>query len=92
MTPTGPRDIARVLSTLARSHLIDRTIQTVITKTGKALDRSNFNYADTQRQLHLLQRRFNEIKAKSKKKQPVNPNKLFISLDDIQNGLSRVAA
>ncbi|KAK5074421.1 hypothetical protein LTR70_010234 [Exophiala xenobiotica] len=74
MTPaTGPH-ITTALNYLSTSTELNRTIRTIFAKTGKALERSQFELADAQRELRLLRRK------------AVNPNKSFIALDDIEMG------
>lgn len=85
-TPRGPRDIVSAISTLRRTMSLDRNVRVVLQKTSKALERSNFQYAETKRQLAIQQQFINQIRTKKKAKQPINPNQLFISLRDIQQG------
>ena len=86
MTPaTGPH-ISSALYYLSTSTELDRTVRTVFAKTGKALERSQFELANAQRELRLLRRKVGDISKKHARKQAVNPNKSFIALDDIEMG------
>ena len=68
---------------------MNRTARTLFIKIGKRLDKQQFELADMQQELKVLKRKLADIRAKSKRKQAVNPNKLFIRLNDIHMALNR---
>ena len=85
-TPRGPQDVQNALYTLGRSIPLPREVRSVIQKTGKALARVNVEYAISQRQLRVSQSILDRQRAKRKKKEPLNPNKTFLALRDIEAG------
>ena len=85
-TPLNHRHIKQALTTLSKDNTLDRTARTLFAKTGKQLDKQQFELANALRELNILKRKLADIRAKSKRKQAVNPNKLFLSLNDIQMG------
>lgn len=86
MTPTSHQHISTALQYLSGSTELDRTVRTVFAKTGKALERSQFDLATAQREIKLMRRKIGDISKKHKRKQSVNPNKLFVGLADVEMG------
>jgi len=86
VTPYNRQLLSQVFTTVARSIPVDRTVRTLFTKSAKALDSHSFNNAAAQREISSLKSKLNAYKKKHKRKQPVNPNSAFITLDDIQRG------
>ena len=92
ITPLNHRYIQLALKTLLKNKIIDRIVRTLFIKTGKRLDKQQFELANIKRELRSLKRKLANIKTKSKKKQAVNPNKLFIELSDILGALDGPSA
>ena len=85
-TPRGHQDLHSALYTLSHTRSLPRDVRLVITKSSKALQRVNMKFAASQREVKVHKQAIEKLKAKKKKKEPVNPNKDFIALSDIQVG------
>jgi DDE superfamily endonuclease len=91
-TPTNRRELYQAVSTIEPSTVIDRSVRQLFTKTGRAFDRLHFDLATSQRQLASHKRQLDDYRSKSKRREPVNPNKLFNNLEDIQAAVERANA
>ena len=84
LTPTNRRELLQAMRTLSQDIAFPRVVRDLLAKTGRTLDRTHFELATTKRTAASYKRQLDEYKAKSKKKQAVNPNDAFINLKDIQ--------
>ena len=84
MTPRTGRHLLQALFELSKDIRLDRTVRTLLIKTGKRLDKLIFDQAASYREIKLLRRKINDLRGKRKRKQPTNPNKSFIDVNDIQ--------
>jgi hypothetical protein len=84
MTPRTGRHLLQALSELSKDSRLDRTVRTLLTKSSKRLDKLIFDQAASYREIKVLRRKLNDLRGKRKRKQPTNPNKSFIDVNDIQ--------
>lgn len=89
-TPKSRHDLYHAVSTLQQAGPVDRTVRTLFSKTGRALDRMQFQLADTERQLASYKRQVDEYRAKSKRKEAVDMNKVFVNIEDIKRTYDRI--
>ena len=90
-TPTNRRELYQAVSIIEPSTVIDRSIRQLFTQTGRAFDRLHFNLATSQRQSASYKRQLDDHQSKSKRREPVNPNKLFNNLVDIKAVVERAS-
>lgn len=83
-TPRSHRDLHHAVKLVEKTTILPPNIRLVFTKTSKALDKQQFKIATAERELTTLRRKLDAIRSKSKRKRAVNPNKLFIDLNEIQ--------
>lgn len=76
----------QAVTTVIRDTTVDRTVRTLFDKTAKALESHSFNNAAAQREIRSLKIKLDAYKKKHKRKQPVNPNLTFTTLEYIQRG------
>lgn len=89
-TPKSQRDIYQAVKQLQKATPLDRSTRTLFSKAGLALDRLQFHLAGTERQLASYRRQVNEYSSKSKRKEAVDMNKVFVNIADIKRTYDRV--
>jgi hypothetical protein len=85
-TPKGRKDISLAVQSLSREATLSRSVRMVLKKSSLALERANIHNALYQREIRVQKCTIDRLKKKKKKQEPVNPNKLFITLNDIEAG------
>lgn len=83
-TPKSRRDLYRAIMTIDAVTPLPRPVRDLLNKTGRTIDRLVFRTATTERQLTAYKRLADDWKAKSKKKAPVDPNSLFVNIENIK--------
>lgn len=83
-TPTNRRQLYQAVSRLQASSPLDRDVRSLFQLTGRGFDRVLFQLATTKRQLSAYKRQVDYWRAKSKRKEPVDPNKTFVNIKDIR--------
>ena len=89
-TPTNRRQLYQAVSQLRATTPLDRDTRVLLSKTSRGFDRVLFKLATTERQLATYKRQVDDQRLKSKKKQPVDPNKVFIDIEDIKASYNRL--
>ena len=83
-TPTNRRELYKAVSQLRASTKLDRDVRALFAKTGRGFDRLSFDLATKERRLKSCEKYIDDNRARTKKKQPVDPNKTFVTIEDIK--------
>ena len=84
VTPYNRQLLAQAIQTVTSDATVDRTVRFFFHKVRKAIDTHSVELASSQRKITRLTSKLEASAKKHKRKQPVNPNSTFITLDDIQ--------
>jgi hypothetical protein len=91
-TPSNRRELSQAITSIESSKTIPRDLRYLLNKTGVAFDRLQFSVATLQREKASYKRQLDEYRAKSKKKQPINPNAAFANVEDIKKAAEAAKA
>lgn len=89
-TPSNRRTLFQAIAIVDSSTCINRDVRQLLFKTGRAFDRLHFKLATSQQQLASYKRQVDDYTAKSKRKEPVDLNKVFVDIEDIKATYNRV--
>ena len=86
------RQIVQALYSLSKTTLIDRNVRTLVNKISKTVERQQVVNASYEMQIQALEAFKKRQQAKHKKRQSINPNKVFVDLVDVRMGSIEEAA
>lgn len=86
LTPRTHAQAVQALSTIAATITVPRAVRTVVAKTSKRLEHTIFKLAVVEQEKDALVSKLADVASKNKRRQPVNVNKRFIELVDIELG------
>jgi hypothetical protein len=91
-TPHNKRDYLDSIHTILRQETISRPVRTFLTKVGKTIDR--IEWQSTQKDLRLASQKaqLDELSARRQKRQAIDCNEVFASIETIQQAKQAVAA
>jgi len=85
-TPQNHREAADAFYTVSKTSTVDRTVRTLFQKQNRAFEQLQFKVAAQEVELKTLRATAGKYTTKHKRSQPVNPNKAFVDMIDIQLG------
>jgi hypothetical protein len=83
MTPQGYRHIVQAIQYLSKDTELERDVRTILAKTGRKLDLTQYELAAAKQEIISLNRKLKRYRSKRKKRKATNPNKDFIRRNDI---------
>lgn len=85
-TPLNHRHIAQAVAMISRTTKLDRVVRNLFAKTGKRLAQRDLELAEAKREIIALKKELKQYRSRKKKRQPVNSNQRFQTLNDIKMG------
>lgn len=88
-TPTNRRKLYQAIERVDSATPVIRPIRDLITKTGRTIDRLQFDLAVAQRQITTYKRTARDYAMKSKKQGPIDLNQSFATVEHIKNAYNK---